>query len=92
MFQVIIVLNNLVKYLHICYVLKGDDDCRHTVCTADVNQFLQHIEKKFSDILIPTNQIVTQEYIGKGCTCIYIYACMLQYVILIQFRSIWIST
>ena len=58
------------------YVFKGSDGCMRTICTADVSQFLQHIETKFSDVLIPANQIATQEYIGKGCT----YICMYTYI------------
>ena len=34
--------------------------------SSDINYFLQHVEKKFSDVLIPAQQIVTQEYLGKG--------------------------
>ena len=62
--------------MQVSFVLKGDDDDgRHTVSTADVNQFLQHIETKFSDVLIPANQILTQEYIGKGFTYVYMHVC-----------------
>ena len=59
--------------MQVSFVLKGDGDGRHTVSTADVNQFLQHIETKFSDVLIPANQILTQEYIGKGFTYVYMH-------------------
>ena len=34
--------------------------------TANVHQFLQQVETKFSDVLISANQIVTQGYLGKG--------------------------
>jgi len=34
---------------------------------AEINQFLQSVvEAKFLDVLIPVNQIVRKEYLGKG--------------------------
>jgi len=34
---------------------------------AEINQFLQNVvEAKFLDVLIPVNQIVRKEYLGKG--------------------------
>ena len=45
---------------------KGGYDQKRTGSTADINQLLQHVETKFSDVLIPASQIVTQEYLGQG--------------------------
>ena len=45
---------------------KGDYVHKHKKSAADINHFLQHVEAKFSDMLIPVQQIVTQEYLGKG--------------------------
>ena len=58
-------------------ILKGGCAYKHKESTADIYQFLQQVEVKFSDVLIPTSQIVTQGYLGKGMyACIYISKCM----------------
>ena len=50
---------------------KGGYECKES--SADINHFLQHVEAKFSDVLIPLQQIVTQEYLGKGMKVYHIY-------------------
>ena len=54
---------------------KGDDNLvyKHKESTSDIHQLLQYVEKKFSDVLIPAGQLVTQEYLGKGMVhCMYV--------------------
>ena len=70
-------MNSLKMHNFLCF--KGGYDQKHKESAADINQFLQHVEAKFSDVLIISNQIVAQEYIGKGCVYIQVYVCMLQY-------------
>lgn len=45
---------------------KGGHDHKFKESTSDIHRFLQHVETKFSDMLISANQIVMQQYIGKG--------------------------
>ena len=41
---------------------------------AEINQFLQNVaESKFLDVLIPVNQIVRKEYLGKGMNMLIAY-------------------
>ena len=52
---------------------KGDYVHESKESSADINHFLQHVEAKFLDVLIPVQQIVTQEYLGKGMEVYRIY-------------------
>ena len=49
----------------VCCICEGDNNhmYKRKESTSDIQQFLQYVEKKFSDVLIPANQLVTQEYI-----------------------------
>jgi len=45
----------------------GCDHNKHKDSASEINQFLQNVvEAKFLDVLIPVNQIVRKEYLGKG--------------------------
>jgi len=50
---------------------QGHYDHEFEESTADIKYFLQYVESKFSDVLIPASQIVTQERLGKGMHCIH---------------------
>lgn len=51
--------------------------------TSDIHQLLQYVEKKFSDVLIPANQLVTQEYLGKGTyVCLYLQSYLIMNTII----------
>jgi len=47
---------------------------KHKDSTAEINQFLQNaVKAKFLDVLIPVNQIVRKEYLGKGMDMLLAY-------------------
>ena len=68
------------KFFSCTCIYKGDNDhmYKRKESTSDIHQFLQYVEKKFSDVLIPASQLETQEYLGKG-TYAYMFACALNY-------------
>ena len=45
-----------------CAVLETNENAQ----LSEINQLLQYVEKKFSDILIPEEVVNKQEFIGKG--------------------------
>ena len=49
-----------------CAVLETNESAQ----LSEINQLLQYVEKKFSDILIPEEVVNKQEFIGKG-TCMH---------------------
>ena len=55
-----------IHKVQVSCVFKGGCEHEQKESIADINHFLQHVETKFSDVLISANQIVTQEYLGKG--------------------------
>jgi len=47
---------------------------KHKDSAAEINQFLNNVvETKILDVLIPVNQIVTKEYLGKGINMLIAY-------------------
>ena len=61
-----------MQYNYTISCSKDGDNHDRKESTANVHQFLQQVETKFSDVLISANQIVTQGYLGKGM-CVHIY-------------------
>ena len=54
---------------------KDGNNRKYKESTANIHQFLQQVETKFSDVLISANQIVTQGYLGKGMhVATYVYS------------------
>ena len=79
LFSILLSRNTFISYVHTfyCFIInilhfKGGHFHERKESTADINQLLQHVETKFSDVLIPAQQIVTQEYLGKGMESSYI--------------------
>ena len=60
---------------------------KHKKSTSDIHQFLQYVERKFSDVLILASQLVTQEYLGKGMY-MFTRALNYEYIILLLRISI----
>ena len=51
--------------------LKSSDNSLHT----QINNFLQHVKEKFSEVLLPMENVTKLELIGKGMY-IYMYSYM----------------
>ena len=68
---------------------KGGYFHKHKEPTADIKQLLQHVETKFSDVLIPAQQIVTQEYLGKGMEVYCIIYVLEFYNVAIYLRNLF---
>ena len=42
----------------------------------EVNQFLQYVKDKFSDVILPVESITKQSLLGKGTVCDYNSCCL----------------
>ena len=59
----------------------------YTVTDCEVHQVLQTVKAKFSDVLIPTDDIAKQNFLGKGIT-IYIRLATYQMYFVIMWQEL----